>query len=71
MLPAMDWQQIGALLIVCLTALAFARGAWRKRRDAGRQAGCGCTATGASERPPETVLRARKGERPRLTVKLK
>lgn len=67
----MDWQELGALMIVAFTVLVFAWRGLRKRR-AGRhfKSGCGC-GDAAGPSPPGTILRGRKHERPRLIVKSK
>jgi hypothetical protein len=69
----MDWQQLTALAVVAMTAGIFA---WRKFRPRkktmfGHDGHCGC---GGANQPPEKsslVFRARKGERPQVTVKMK
>ena len=68
----MDWQQLIALAIVATTAGIFAWRKWRPRKTMlGPGGHCGC---GGANQPPEKssiVFRARKGERPQVTVKLK
>lgn len=66
--PRMSTQEIIALGIVAGTALAFLW-RWRKRRRNGLPCGdCGCAGSSAGKQP-ESVLKARKGERARLTIK--
>lgn len=68
----MDWQELGALMIVAFTVLVFAwRGFRRHRAGHHFQARCGCGDAAGSGRPPGTILRGRKHERPRLIVKSK
>lgn len=65
----MDWQERVALLVVTLTAAAFAwRAVRRRRRPAGLPCGTGCGCSPGSQ-PATMTLAARKGERPRLHVK--
>ena len=64
----MNTQEIIALGIVAGTAFAFFW-RWRNKRRNGLPCGdCGC-ATTAANKQPESVLKARKGERPTLTIK--
>jgi hypothetical protein len=71
MLPNMDWQETAALAIVAATATAFV---WRRMRPRKfsfqRDTHCGCT-TESSSRPPSMILQVRKGEQPKLTVKMR
>jgi len=72
MLPAMDWQEATALLIVAATAAVFA---WRKLRPRKfsfqRDTHCGCSSSVADHPPPSIVFHARKGERPQVTIRTK
>lgn len=64
----MDTQEIIALGVVAGTALAFVW-RWRRQRRSGLPCGdCGCP-TAAADKQPESVLKARKGERATLTIK--
>ena len=66
----MDWQEITALLIVVTTAAVFA---WRRLRPRKfsfeRDTHCGCSVPSADGTQRSIVFHARKGERPRITVK--
>ena len=65
----MDWQQAAALGIVAVTAALFLASQFRKPKGAG--CGCGCaSATGTPEKSSIT-LRAKKGERRQVIVKLR
>ena len=65
----MDWQQATALSIVALTAALFVASQSRKQKGAG--CGCGCaSATGTPEKS-SILLRAKKGERRQVIVKLR
>jgi hypothetical protein len=69
----MDWQQLVSLAIVSLTVVLLV---WSKIRrpkftfERLPHCGCGCA---ASHQAPKTsvVLRARKGERPRMIIRMK
>jgi hypothetical protein len=67
----MDWQRLVALTIVGITAALLL---WRRfgprKFSFERATHCGC---GAGQRmaQPTIVLRARKGERPQMIVKMK
>lgn len=68
----MDWQEITALLIVAGTAAAFAWARWRRRRfNFARDTHCGCASPAAAAPQSSITYRARKGERPRVIVKMK
>ncbi len=68
----MDWQEAMALLIVAATAAAFAWARFRPRKfSLQRDTHCGCSSSGADRSAPSVVFHARKGERPRFTVKMK
>jgi len=68
----MDWQEITALLIVAGTAAAFA---WRRLRPRKfrfeRDTHCGCSSPASDAPKHSIVFDAGKGERPRVTVKMK
>jgi hypothetical protein len=65
----MDWQQATALVIVAVTAGLFVAGILRGKK--GPACGAGCSAaTGAPERS-SILLRAKKGERRQVIVKLR
>jgi hypothetical protein len=66
----MDWQQPLALLIVATAAALLLWGRLRRRKfQFGRYRHCGCSAPAAGSKAT-IVFHARKGERPRVTVKL-
>jgi hypothetical protein len=68
----MDWQETTALLIVAGTAAVFAWFRLRPRKFSfKRDTHCGCSSTVSDAAPPSIVFHARKGESPRLTVKMK
>lgn len=67
----MNWQETTSLAIVVITAGLFA---WSTaRRKKGRlpcDHGCGCASGSSTAKDqPVTVLKGRKGERPRLQIK--
>jgi hypothetical protein len=67
----MDWQQLVSLTIVGTAAVLLLAGKVRSRRFRfGRDGHCGC-AVSPSTPPPSVVFHARKGERPRVFVKMK
>ncbi len=67
----MDWQQFVSLGIVGAAATLLAWGRWRPSRAVfGRHVHCGCPAVGATPSPGSIVFHARKGERPRVIVKM-
>ena len=67
----MDWQQWVALAIVATTVAVFLRSHFRPRKFSFvRNLSCSCAA--GRETPRHTVVyRARKGERPQVTLKMK
>jgi hypothetical protein len=69
----MDWQQTVSLLIVSLTAGLMLRGVFRKRVFNFQSGGhCpGCVTSGVTGTRSSIILRARKGERPSVTVKMR
>jgi hypothetical protein len=74
MFVAMDWQQLVALLIVATAAALLVWGRVRRRKfQFGRAAGahCGCSTPGGAASQSSIVFHARKGERPRVLVKMK
>jgi hypothetical protein len=68
----MDWQQIIALVIVGLTAGIFLWSRFRPRKfSLERDTHCGC-GKGSQDAPKSSIVfRARKGEKPQITVKMK
>ena len=67
----MDWQQIVSLSIVAATALAFVVARWRRRKFSfQRDTHCGCQGGRTGERS-SIVYSAKKGGRPRVTVKMR
>ena len=72
MLRRMDWQETIALLIVAATLAAFAWAKLRPRKLGFRRSvHCGCATTSGMQRQPSVVFQARKGEKPRVVVKMK
>jgi len=68
----MDWQALGALLIVAATAGLLLWGRFRRRKFSfQRDTHCGCSAVPSSAPQSTIVFRARKGERPEVLVKMK
>lgn len=66
----MDWQQIAALAVVAITAVAFLRAKWRRRGfNFEQDTHCGCTPARAAG--GSVIYSARKGQRPRIIVKHK
>jgi hypothetical protein len=68
-----DWQQITALTIVAATAGVFLhRQFWRRKPTFREATACGCSAprvqTGGG---PSVIYHARRGEAPRVTVRMK
>ncbi len=68
----MDWQQLVALLIVATAAALLLWGRVRKRKfQFGRDTHCGCSSPSANASRSSLVFHARKGETPRVLVKMK
>ncbi len=65
----MDWQQAAALGIVALTAACFGVSLFRRKKTGG--CGCGCAASTGTPERSSILLRAKKGERPQVIVKLR
>jgi hypothetical protein len=68
----MDWQQSVSLGIVAATAAILARHKLRRRKfSLARDTHCGC-GSGSQPAPGSSIVyHARKGERPKILVKLK
>lgn len=72
MFAAMDWQQIVALLIVALAVALLVWGRVRRRKfQFGRDTHCGCSSPAAGTSQSSIIFHARKGEQPRILVKMK
>ena len=72
MFVAMDWQQLVALLIVATAAALLVWSRVRRRKfQFGRDTHCGCSSPGGAASQSSIVFHARKGERPRVLVKMK
>jgi hypothetical protein len=72
MFAEMDWQQLVALLIVATAAALLVWGRLRRRRfKFGRDTHCGCSAPGGTAPQSSIVFHARKGETPRVIMKMK
>ena len=71
-LRSMDWQQLVALLIVAVAAALLVWGRVRRRKfQFGRATHCGCSSPAGSAPKSSIVFHARKGEQPRVVVKMK
>jgi hypothetical protein len=67
-----NWQQIVSLVIVAAAAGALLWGKFRPRKfSLQRDTHCGCASPGESGPRNSIVFRARRGERPQITVKMK
>lgn len=72
MFAAMDWQQLVALLIVATAATLLVWGRVRRRKfQFGRDTHCGCSAPAGAAAQSSIVFHARKGEPPRVLMKMK
>lgn len=69
----MDWQEIAAFAIVGLTLVWLIGSQFRRRKlKLGQGGSCpGCASAGSARPSSSVVFSARKGERPRVTLKLK
>ena len=70
----MDWQQLVALLIVATAAGLLLWGRLKRQRrkfDFQRDTHCGCSAPSGTASKSSIVFHARKGEPPRVLVKMK
>ena len=68
----MDWQQIVALLIVATAASLLIWGKIRRRKfQFGRDTHCGCRSPASATTQSSIVFHARKGEQPRVLLKMK
>jgi hypothetical protein len=68
----MDWQQPLALIIVASAAALLVWGRVRRRKfQFGCKSGCGCSSSAAGGNKSEMIYHARKGEQPRVFVKLR
>jgi len=68
----MDWQQLSALLIVAMAAALLLWSRLRPRRfQFGRDSHCGCGSASGTPNRSSIVFHARKGEQPRVVVKMK
>lgn len=65
----MDWQQAIALGIVALTATLFLARLGRRKKGLG--CGCGCAAAAGTPEKSSLLLRARKGQRREVVVKMR
>jgi hypothetical protein len=67
----MVWQEAIALTIVAMTAAAFVWSRFRPRKFTfQRDTHCGCASASRDFPRQSIVFRARKGERPQITVRL-
>jgi len=68
----MDWQQLVALLIVAIAAALLIWSRVRPRKfQFGRDTHCGCSSPSAQAPKSSIIFHARKGEQPRILVKMK
>jgi hypothetical protein len=68
----MDWQQPLALIIVATAAALLVWGRMRRRKfQFGRDTHCGCSSPAGAGSKSTIVFHARKGEKPRVFVKLR
>jgi hypothetical protein len=66
----MGWQELTALGIVAVTALAFIWSLLRPRKASfHRQTQCGCSSPASSGSKQSILLHARKGEVPKIFIK--
>jgi hypothetical protein len=67
-----DWQQIVSLMIVGVTAAVLLWSKFRPRKfSLARDTHCGCSSPGQTAPQSTMIFRARRGERPQITVKMK
>jgi hypothetical protein len=68
----MDWQQLVSLAMVACAAVLLLGSRFRRRKFSfERGTHCGCAAVRVSSPQNSIVFRARKGERPRVLVKMR
>ena len=68
----MDWQQLVSLAVVGCAAVLLLGSRFRRRKFSfERDTHCGCAAVPASALRNTIVFHARKGERPRVLVKMR
>jgi hypothetical protein len=66
----MDWQKMAALSVVAATAGLFLRAKLRRRKlRFARDTHCGCSSAHAAGAKTSIVFSARKGGRPKITLK--
>ncbi len=69
---SMDWQQLVALLIVATAAVLLVWSRLRRRKfQFGRDTHCGCSSAAGTASRSSIVFHARKGEQPRVLLKMK
>ena len=72
MFAFMDWQQPIALAIVALSVGLLVSSRLRRRKFLfGRDTHCGCSSPSSGAPQSSIVFHARKGETPRILVKMK
>lgn len=72
MFAAMDWQQLVALVIVATAAGCLLWGrVGRRKFQFGRDTHCGCSSPARTGMQSSIIFHARKGETPRVLVKMK
>ena len=68
----MDWQQLVSLVVVASAAVLLAGRKFRRRKFSfERDTHCGCAAVQESSARNTIVFHARKGDRPRVLVKMR
>jgi hypothetical protein len=68
----MDWQQLASLAIVCVAAALMLRSKFhRPKLHFARNTPCGCSGSGNAVPQHSVIYHVRKGERPRVIVKMK
>jgi hypothetical protein len=68
----MDWQQLVSLAVVASAAVLLLESKFRRRKYSfERDTHCGCAAVQESSPQSTIVFRARRGERPRVLVRMR
>jgi hypothetical protein len=69
----MNWQQLVSLTIVGVAAALLLGKQFRRRKFSfarDTHCGCGCGSSQDTRSQPNVILRARKGERPQMVIKM-
>jgi hypothetical protein len=68
----MEWQQFTSLIIVAFAAAALVWAKFRRRKFSfQRDTHCGCSGDRGSHGQGSVIFHARKGESPRVLIKMK